>query len=520
MAIVTGLKAERMLEIEAASVVNGVVDSAGDLILTTHGGDEINAGHVKGETGDDAQAVMSVTDSASIDLTLTGTGTVADPWNISAAVKDHPAKLLQLAGDNIGPGPSYVTDIGTGLGTKYGPYDWDGKFEPAGNPLVRLAWRDGDYRILGHADGNSIGTPRCIVTTPNIWTAYALRNGALFGPLNEYVEATLTPAGIVVLQGLFQTRIAQSAGTAVLCILPADMRPDTTMSFPVNVSDTVGELRIYPDGRVMVYTAMAAGNYITISMIAFPAAGVATWTPIPTANFLSGWSDYGDPQFGVPRYWVDPYGIVWWAGLLKVGTATSGTHMFVVPPAITNVDSHHVTLGSGTTFTCVRVSGSITAAIAGATGGAGYADYLAGPAAGNYVSLGGLTTLSPAALTILSWDNLYSLGRFANSYTAYNTAVGQGNQQPIITKRPDGLVMNYGLMATGTIAGAAFMYPERMLPPYTLIQQGVSNQARARVDIHGRQTETGTGLRAFIGQQGTTPWFSMDNLKWVAGVPG
>ena len=50
MATVTGLTAERMLAIEAASVVDG--DVVGDnLILTQHGGTQINAGNVRGPQG-------------------------------------------------------------------------------------------------------------------------------------------------------------------------------------------------------------------------------------------------------------------------------------------------------------------------------------------------------------------------------------------------------------------------------------------------------------------------------------
>lgn len=50
MATVTGLTAERMLEIEAASIVDGDV-VAGNLILTKHDGSQINAGSVVGPTG-------------------------------------------------------------------------------------------------------------------------------------------------------------------------------------------------------------------------------------------------------------------------------------------------------------------------------------------------------------------------------------------------------------------------------------------------------------------------------------
>lgn len=51
MATVTGLTAARMLEIEAASIVDG--DVVGDnLILTKHDGTTVNAGVVKGAKGD------------------------------------------------------------------------------------------------------------------------------------------------------------------------------------------------------------------------------------------------------------------------------------------------------------------------------------------------------------------------------------------------------------------------------------------------------------------------------------
>ena len=51
MATVTGLTAIRMLAIEAASIVSGLVDASSHLILTKQGGGQIDAGYVKGDTG-------------------------------------------------------------------------------------------------------------------------------------------------------------------------------------------------------------------------------------------------------------------------------------------------------------------------------------------------------------------------------------------------------------------------------------------------------------------------------------
>lgn len=55
MATVTGLTKERMLEIEAASIVGGAV-VGGDLILTKHDATTINAGSVIGPTGPEGPA--------------------------------------------------------------------------------------------------------------------------------------------------------------------------------------------------------------------------------------------------------------------------------------------------------------------------------------------------------------------------------------------------------------------------------------------------------------------------------
>lgn len=52
MATVTGFTSTRMLQIEQQAIINGAVDLAGRLHLTTRGGTVIDAGMVKGEKGD------------------------------------------------------------------------------------------------------------------------------------------------------------------------------------------------------------------------------------------------------------------------------------------------------------------------------------------------------------------------------------------------------------------------------------------------------------------------------------
>lgn len=75
MATVTGLTAARMLEIEAASVVDGEIDGSGHLILTTHGGTEIDAGYSLVAVPDASATQKGVVELATDAEIATGTDT-------------------------------------------------------------------------------------------------------------------------------------------------------------------------------------------------------------------------------------------------------------------------------------------------------------------------------------------------------------------------------------------------------------------------------------------------------------
>lgn len=66
MATVDGLTKDRMLGIEGASVVSGVINGAGHLILTTHGGAEIDAGYALVAVPD-----ASITQRGAVELATT-----------------------------------------------------------------------------------------------------------------------------------------------------------------------------------------------------------------------------------------------------------------------------------------------------------------------------------------------------------------------------------------------------------------------------------------------------------------
>lgn len=70
MATVISLTAARMLAIEDSSVVSGLVDANGNLILSTHGGNTISAGHVVGPQGAAAPVIpdASTTEKGYVEL--------------------------------------------------------------------------------------------------------------------------------------------------------------------------------------------------------------------------------------------------------------------------------------------------------------------------------------------------------------------------------------------------------------------------------------------------------------------
>jgi hypothetical protein len=76
MATVTGLTAERMLAIEAASIVAGEVDNGtGHLVLTTQGGTDIDAGYVMGNAVDATETLKGIAELATNAEVAAGTDT-------------------------------------------------------------------------------------------------------------------------------------------------------------------------------------------------------------------------------------------------------------------------------------------------------------------------------------------------------------------------------------------------------------------------------------------------------------
>lgn len=511
MATVTGLTAARMIEIEANSIVSGAVDVNGHLILTTHGGEEIDAGYVEPDR------LFSVTDSATIDLTITGNGSLATPWSVTAGVKTIDASKVDagvlhidripnltataLLESTYRGGPAKVKIAGV-LSTE--SYRWSTPYVPSASRTVRLLKVGTTWEILGQTNDGELPLALNLAN----WSTYAeLTNTTIF---NGYPKSVLLPSGLVVLSGLISA-IGTPADGSVIATLPPDRRPDHGMVFSVEVSDTARSIFVKANGDIVVYGGVfpVSNGYISLDGIAFYAAGVPTWTPIGTggsawgANFESnsGW----EAEYGVPSFWKDPYGFVWFKGLvrIKVATSTDNTSMFTLPTTHRTgvLDLHlRTNIQNGLGIVGARPGDGVNWKVGSSTG-----------VVGSWVSLAGLVVPTTDSLSLNTWKNPRTL---SNSWLINNAS----HAQPAFVLREDGLRMVFGLVKSGSIPGRIFSLTEKEFWPTDgrIIFGTIAAAARARIDLYSAK-DTGTGFDsgAFTAVQGTNTWFSMDGKYWI-----
>lgn len=501
MATVTGLTADRMLAIEAASIVDGEVDSSGNLILTKHDGTEIDAGHVKGA---DATALMTVVDTASVDLTLAGSGTPASPWEISATViRQNAEKTSQVLTSRVSGTNSWMTKGGDGV--TYGPFNVSKAYLPIPGDTVWLTRNSFGNLVIGGAE--------------NEWMPLMIANASVYNAVNADFSFTVPEFkvrhGFVALRGLVAMTTVGSG--VILATLPVGARPDTTIVVPVNNTAVVRALYIQTGGRLVLGSGTTAGGYYSLDGIVFPVAGKATWTyvgdPGSGLTFANGWTHYqnGTGEFGKVGFWKDEYGFIWTTGLITAGATAPNTNLV----NITNPDflpwsgtspslsgEQHILTVSSEVIGGLNVYGS--ASNNAIRCGAGIANGSA------WMSLFGVSYLTNACYNHPDWIEHPRDRGVLSSWIRY----GIGYPTFAYRQRPDGMVVTKGFVNGGAVPSVIDFVPESYLTDRTMIFSSISNGAYARTDLTGSKVKGDAASGKLMLRQGSTTWFSLDMLRW------
>lgn len=387
-----------------------------------------------------------------------------------------------------GPGPAKVILLpGTTLSAD--AYEWLTPYNPMDNRTVEMVRMGSTWAIMGHSGHSMHGGPQAIMLDTTKYRIYNEERADWVW--REYVAARRLSSGIVVLSGLINSVSTTSSGD-LIGTLPPGCRPDTTLTFPIEMGDNSRSIDINPDGSIRARSGYGNNTYITLEGICFPAAGVATWTPLALAN---SWVSGTTSVWGTPAYWKDPYGTVWFRGMLKGGGTAENTMMASLPtgmrPAL---------------YTHMRASSQDNFGFASADP-AGQLQYKAGSAGNDGFSLAGLTVPTPDAYNASPWRDLRLItgGRYNVSYPA-----------PRITRRPDGLVMMEGLIGGVAPGNQVFRIPPEMRTVKRGLLPAVGSAVRARYDFGGELMEH----QDFTVSQGGNgnSWYALDGIKWAPGL--
>ena len=397
-----------------------------------------------------------------------------------------------LAADWIGPGPAMVSlDL---YGTTVGPAEWLTPWRPTGPRAVIVGRMEGEWVILGQTGDTMLGAPRRLPWLAG-WSSYA-ESTAEVQWVNRMGGFTVwrTPAGIVQLSGL--GRAGTVANGTVIGVLPEGFRPDTDSRFQCNVNDTARSVIVRANGNVELDGAISASQYLSLDNVTYPAAGVATWTPIGSGGtaFANGWQAYQAATWGTPAFWLDPFGVVWWRGCVSSGTNSLGTIIVSGSGTLLAYKDQHMSTAANGAFGALISRGTSTPLAPLVVGG--------GNASNTWVTLAGVTYVTVAGRSTIPW---YA-PPMANNWEDYAPATFV---EMLLAQRADGLCMALGLIDVGSIGTVVTYLREHMRLPQRTLRQSYATDARARID-----TTADGGLSA---NQGTNTWFSFSSMKWVAG---
>lgn len=509
MATATAFNAARMKQIEDTTIVDGEVDPQNHLILTKRNGDQVDAGSIA------SNAKMVAEDSTSVDITVGGVGSDLDPFRIKGDIKKIPASAVDSGRFDLARIPDQTVRGLLEASYRGGPakvkvngvlssvaYPWMTPYVPGSSREVELLQTGSSWKIMGQSESNVFP----MVLNETLWSTYSeYTNNNAF---NNRPRATLLPSGIVVLSGLLSSKGTPADGSVIANIPPA-LAPDFDTRVTVEMADIPKGVYITSTGAIQAWGGFSNNQYLTLDGIAYPSKGTATWTPLGQGGSSVGTKFSINPAwnsiYGVPSFWKDPYGFVWFQGLLQIATSLNAEDPILSLP-------NNCLPSRGTHY---RMNASDTyAAIGYNMGGNSLVIKSGSPSVpGNWYSLAGIAVASADSFTLNPWKTPRS---FANSWTNYNPASFTSLQYLL---REDGLRITSGLLSGGGVSTNSFtFFEDEYIPRFgRIIIPSMATNARARIDLSPlveRNWSPPYMPGSFIHQQGPSTWYSLDSRMW------
>lgn len=378
-------------------------------------------------------------------------------------------------------------------------YNWATPYIPNAARMVRLVSDGTTWIIMGQVSDETVYLP----FDETKFDIYGERSVDVVWNLRPRATK-LALSGLVVLSGMMLEVGTQPNGV-VLGTLPVGMRPSHILVFPIEYGDSARALYISPNGNISVSSPPSANAYLSLDGIAFHPAGVGTWTAVGSSGsaFATGFSAWSADY--PCEFYKDPWGIVWYRGLVRVTAAQSvnGNPMINVPAPYRAHATQHFRTTANDVHGAIYVNDT-----------SGVTWMVGSPATvGAWISLTGAVAVSTDALTLNPWKNIKG---WANGWAAY----GGVFPTPAYCRRADGLVMMKGLTNSGTVNTKQTSLTQEETWPSggRIILAAISNQQRARMDVFSaRDNEASTGgtMGSVFARGTAASWFSWDGLKWL-----
>ena len=382
-------------------------------------------------------------------------------------------------------------------------YEWLTPYVPGGSRTVKLKKIGSTWYITGQ---DQKGYYRFQLNDAE-WTTHS--DATATTAFSSRARVTRLVSGIVSLSGVLRAR-GTTPDLTLVGTLPADCRPDFDMIYPVEHGDVARAVTIKANGDILTRGgAWSSDQYLTLDGISFPAAGVATWTTVGSggSSFGSSFSDDAgfNAQYGAPAFWKDPYGFVWFRGLVKAIATVSADNTRIIDLPSTHrahLEQHY----RGTANNGYSGFGSRP------NNGLNWKPSSPGTI-GDWYSLSGFVINTADSQANNPWVNP---AKFANGWERNGVTYPNGSY----LLREDGLCLMQGLMVSGTIGTRVMSLRDNEMWPRDglIILAGMSNNARGRIDIGGEREALGgqnePGSVVFT-QGDSGAWVSLDGKTWV-----